>query len=404
MLRTIIDHIRSAPEELRLPSAAREQRQRDRMGLARDDPGIERVVDEGLAWLCRAQDRTASRDRGVARDFSLLTGWSTSYPETTGYIVPTFIDCGKRFRRPELLSRAREMLDWLVGIQLPGGGFQGGRIDATPIVPVTFNTGQILLGLAAGQSAFGGYAEPMHRAADWLVATLDADGGWRRHPTPFAAVGEKTYETHVAWGLLEAARVAPQSPSYAAAALANVRWAIGKQRANGWFDDCCLSDRSRPLTHTIGYAIRGILEAYRFSRDEIFLESARRAADPLVDALGDDGRLPGQFSSDWQPAASWTCLTGSVQIAYCWLMIYRYTGDKRYRDAAFLANRFVRRTIAISGPDETRGAVKGSHPIDGTYGRYQYLNWAVKFSIDAQLLEHDVRALDESPGRLPAVD
>lgn len=40
----------------------------------------------------------------------------------------------------------------------------------------------------------------MRRAADWLVETQDADGCWRRHPTPFAEPGEKVYETHVAWG------------------------------------------------------------------------------------------------------------------------------------------------------------------------------------------------------------
>ena len=28
----------------------------------------------------------------------------------------------------------------------PEGGFQGGRIDSVPVVPVTFNTGQILIG------------------------------------------------------------------------------------------------------------------------------------------------------------------------------------------------------------------------------------------------------------------
>ena len=108
----------------------------------------------------------------------------------------------------EARRRARRMLDWLVSIQLPEGGFQGGTIDHAPVVPVTFNTGQVLLGLAAGVEEFGeAYIEPMRRAADWLVATQDRDGCWRRHPSPFAAPGEKTYETHVAWGLLEADRV-----------------------------------------------------------------------------------------------------------------------------------------------------------------------------------------------------
>jgi hypothetical protein len=358
--------------------------------LPQDDPGIDRVVREGLSWLARAQDRSASQDGGVARDYSLIRGWATSYPETTGYIIPTLIECGALFGDDGLTRRARKMLDWLVRIQLPDGGFQGGRIDSSPVVPVTFNTGQILLGLAAGTKAFAAYRESMRRAADWLARTQDSDGCWRQHATPFAQPGEKTYETHVAWGLFEAARLEPNAP-YADSAMANIRWALGNQQDNGWLSDCCLSDPVQPLTHTLGYALRGILEAYRYSEQPDLLAAAKRTADGLLGALRDDGHLPGRFFSDWRPAVDWVCLTGSVQIAHCWLMLFRYTGDVRYRDAAFSANRFVRRTVNVDGRDEVRGGVKGSFPVDGGYGAYEYLNWAVKFLIDAQLLERDTR-------------
>ena len=91
-----------------------------------------------------------SADGGVARHYCLITGWGASYPETTGYIVPTIIREAQATGDTELLQRARRMLDWLVSIQMPGGGFRGGVTSDGPAVPVTFNTGQILLGLAAG--------------------------------------------------------------------------------------------------------------------------------------------------------------------------------------------------------------------------------------------------------------
>jgi hypothetical protein len=47
---------------------------------------------------------------------------------------------------------------------------------------------------------------------------------------------------------------------FGAAGLRQVDWALTKQKANGWFADCCLDDPIHPLTHTIGYALRGILE------------------------------------------------------------------------------------------------------------------------------------------------
>jgi len=374
----------------RLPAAVTEQVDLDRSGLPASDPGLERVIGEAMAWLCRAQDRSASADGGVARSYSLLSGWASSYPETTGYIIPTFIDQSIATGDAKIRERARRMLDWLVHIQMPCGAFQGGKIDSAPVVPVVFNTGQILLGLAAGEMALGNYREPMRRAADWLVQVQDPDGCWRKFATPFAATGEKTYETHVAWGLFEAARIDPNR-GYAESALANVRWALTHQRENGWFDKCCLSNATQPLTHTIGYALRGVLEAYRYARDPHLLLAARRTADGLLTAVRSDGSLPGLLAQDWSSAADWVCLTGLAQISHCWLVLFQETSEPRYRDAAFAANRYVRRTVRVDGPADARGGVKGSFPIDGDYGRYEYLNWAAKFLIDSLALERDVR-------------
>jgi hypothetical protein len=348
-----------------------------------------------IQWLGRAQDYSATADGGVARHYSLLTGWGSSYPETTGYIVPTILAYASHARVTEPEQRARRMLDWLTGIQLDSGAFQGGPVDARPVVPVTFNTGQILLGLAAGAATFGGeYAKAMRRAADWLVATQDADGCWRRFPTPFAAPGEKVYETHVAWGLLEAERLAP-SRGYGDAAVANIDWALAHQEANGWFHQCCLTDADRPLTHTLGYALRGIVEGHRYTDDQRLLTAARRTADGLLEAMQPDGFLPGRLRADWSAAVGWSCLTGSVQIACCWLLLYERTGDGRYRDAAFAVNRFVRRTMRLDAAPDIRGGVKGSFPVSGEYGAYEYLNWAAKFFVDAMLLEIAARQAEE---------
>jgi hypothetical protein len=375
---------------MRLPPAAKAASQEDRRGLAAEDPGIERTVSLALAWLARAQDSSVSHDGGVARDYSLIKGWNTSYPETSGYIVPTLIDCARRFDDPNLRERARVMLDWLVSIQLPEGGFQGGVIGATPVVPVTFNTGQILLGLAAGVAEFGDvYRISLRRAADWLVKTQDPDGCWRQHPTPFAERGEKAYETHVSWGLLEADRMEP-GRGYKEAALANVGWALARQESNGWFRDCCLSDPAQPLTHTLGYVLRGVLEAFRFSGEKSFLIAAQRTADGALSALRPDGFLPGRLDSSWQGTVSWSCLTGTVQMSHCWMMIYQMTGEQHYREAAFAGNSYVRRTLKLNGALETQGAVKGSFPISGGYCSYEYPNWAAKFFIDSNLLEQSL--------------
>lgn len=377
-----------------LPANAKAAAASDRRS-APSDPGIDHAVGAALEWLGAAQDNSASKDGGMARHYSLITGWGASYPETSGYIVPTLLR-GQPGRSTQVhRDRGRRVLDWLVSIQLPGGGFQGGMIGQTPVVPVTFNTGQILIGLASGVAEFGGaYRPSMRAAADWLVQTQDPDGAWRKNPTPFAAAGEKAYETHVAWGLLEAARVDPDR-GYGEAAARNIAWALTKQRQNGWFADCCLNYPEQPLTHTIGYVLRGVIEGYRFNGDQTLLAASLTTAEGALSALRPNGFLPGRLSSDWTPAATWACLTGSVQIAHCWLLLYQINGDQRFRDAAFKANAYVRSRVSVAGAPETRGGVKGSFPVSGDYGRFEYLNWACKFFIDANLLEQEVRAADQ---------
>lgn len=388
---TFVTTFKRAISQRRLPAAARAECDRDRKGPPQHDPGPQAVVEACLDWLCRAQDCSASADGGVARDFSLIKGWATSYPETTGYIVPTFTTVGLRDNCDELLTRARRMLDWLAGIQFENGGIQGGKIDAPVKVPVTFNTGQALLGFCAAVRTFGAYQAAMHAAARFLRDSLDPDGCWRRFPTPFAAPGEKAYETHVAWGLFEAERLAP-GEGYGDAGLRQVDWAIGKQQSNGWIESCCLNLPNEPLTHTLGYFLRGVVEAHRLSGELCFLAAAERTAEGLRRAQQADGSIPGRLRADWTPAVRWTCLTGVSQIAESWLYLFGATGNPAYLQAARNGNAFVRRTVRLDGPADLRGGVKGAFPVDGGYGEFEYLNWAAKFTIDANLAEIDAAA------------
>jgi hypothetical protein len=385
-VRSLIGRVRRVLTAGLRPREARNETEADRRGLSSSDPGPDRIIDECVSWLARAQDFSTTADGGVARHYSLITGWGPSYPETTGYIIPTLLGYAGDRARKDIAERARRMLDWLVGIQFPDGGFPGGVIGASPIVPVVFNTGQILLGLAAGERAFGGFRDPLRRAAGWLVSAQDADGCWRKHGSPFARPGEKAYDAHVAWGLIEAASIIPEA-GYGEAAAANLRWVLTQQHDNGWLANCCLDRPEVPLTHTLGYALRGLIEGYLASGGRELLHAARRTADGAMTALRSDGWLPGRLDADWRAAADWVCITGSSQIAYCWLQLYRITGEPSYYSAARQANAWVRRTVALDGAKDSRGGVKGSFPVDGGYGSFEFLNWACKFTIDANMLE-----------------
>jgi hypothetical protein len=386
--KAMLDRIDAVRTYLSLPPLAKEFHKLDRRSFPPDGPDLGTALAATRDWLCRAQDHSTTQDSGFARHFSLITGWSASYPETTGYIIPTFLEESARTGDSDLAHRARRATDWLLSIQLDEGAFQGGTVDQTPRVPVTFNTGQILLGLAHAAREFREekYLDGMHRAARWLVDNQDPDGCWRRHPSPFAAQGEKTYETHVAWGLFEADRTAPDL-GYADAGISQVEWALTKQRENGWFEDCCLSSPQAPLTHTLGYALRGVLEAYRLTGQARFLDAGLRTARGLLSCLDKAGRLPGRLDSAWRGTVNWVCLTGNAQIAHCFLLIHEWTGDRNFLGAGLKANAFVRRTVVTQGPPGVVGGIRGSYPVSGDYGYFEMLNWAAKFFVDASRLE-----------------
>lgn len=386
-----------------LTAAVRTETDRDAAGLPPDDVGSDVVESAAVRWFFDAQDHSKSADGGFARHYSLVTGWSKSYAETTGYLIPTLLRIADRRQMPEARERARRALDWLVRIQLRDGSFYGGIVDARPQVPVSFNTGQILFGLVAGYRTFGnGYEEPMHRAARWLVDTIDRDGCWRRNPTPFAIGGDKAYDTHIAWALVEAAK-ATGVQAYADTALRNARWAVTQQTSRGWFDKCCLTDPTAPLTHTLGYAIRGIVEVHRHTHDAKLGASAITSADAVSQSVGPDGFLAGRLRSDWSPGASWCCLTGSAQIAHSLLLLSAEEPDHGYQQAASSMLRYVRRTIQPDGPVGVRGGVKGSFPTGGDYGRFEFLAWAAKFLLDANAAEqrivHRSRVKQEATSR-----
>ena len=222
-------------------------------------------------------------------------------------IIKTFIKAGNKYATTVYIDRAREMLDWLLSIQLGCGGFAGSTINKSDeyAFPVVFNTGQILIGLVAGYKQFGRqYERPMIRAADWLLSVQEVSGEWIKGASPVAKGGVCAYNTHVAYGLIEVTK-ATNEKKYLTAAINNLMWTLNLQKPNGWFSDCCLSDSTEPLTHTIGYAIRGIWEGFEYTKNEDLLKSAILTADSIVKVVNERELLPGRLNSEWQSSVEW---------------------------------------------------------------------------------------------------
>jgi hypothetical protein len=361
-------------------------------------PSPSESLAAAIEWICRAQD--ASGDGGVARSYSLAyhpffqrRGWLPSYPETTGYIIPTMFEYAKRTGREDLFARAVRMADWESKVQMPNGAVMGGTVDA-PAAPAIFNTGQVIFGWIRAFQETGDqrYLDSAVRAGDFMVSAQDADGAWRKSLGHFASaeLASYTYNTRSAWALLLLAD-ATGNTQYRHAAVRNVDFALTEQVPNGWFANNCLSDPARPLLHTIAYALRGIVEVGLAVGNEAYIAAVRKAADALLVQQREDGSLAGRFTRDWQPAVGFSCLTGNVQMGTVWARLYHHTGDEKYVRGLVKANRFTQSVQWLgTGNPALDGGISGSFPLHGRYGRFEVLNWAVKFFADSLLLEADI--------------
>ena len=347
-----------------------------------------------LAWLERAQD--ASPDDGVARSYSIAwnpdfesRGWRPSYPETTGYIIPTLFDAARSLELPHLRERAIRMADWEIAVQLESGAIQGGVIN--PMVeptPAVFNTGQVILGWVRAYRETDGvaYLEAARRAADYLLDAQGADGSFSKGRSEFARSDCTTYYSRVAWPLCMLGKLIDE-PRYLEAGERGIDFTLTKQRANGWWADNCLSDRKRPLLHTIAYATRGVLEAGLVLEREDYIDAAKRTALALASVQRPTGGLAGRLAADWSEAADWECLTGNAQTAIIWWKLAAVTPNADFEDRARHACRMLMSTQNRTSSDPgLAGGIKGSYPVDGGYGRFEILNWATKFFVDAMLL------------------
>ncbi|MEE4381948.1 MAG: hypothetical protein V2J02_08130 [Pseudomonadales bacterium] len=336
-------------------------------------------LQEGIRWLCRAQD--ASPDDGVSYGFSIRGGWRPSYVETTGYIACTFFRLARELGDEAFRARALRMVRWLCSVQNADGSFS--NPSYRPGQGIVFDTGQDLFGLVRAFEETGetGFLDAACRAGDWLVRVADEEGRWTR--STFRDVPH-VYNARTAWALLRLHRVRPEDDR-ARVAAANLDWAVSQQR-DGWFDQVAFRPGEAAFTHTIAYAIRGLWESGVIADSEAWRSSAIRGADAVLTHLRDDGWLPGRIDVRGRPTPDFCCLTGNVQMAIIWAKLHRATGREDFRAAACAATRFVMRHQHLGAADaRIRGAVPGSSPIWGPYSPFTFPNWATKFLVDALL-------------------
>lgn len=371
--------------------------------LLRDLTGLRGNIDSNsehlksvMNWLRCSQDNTNSG--GCSGSYGFKYGWAPPYPETTGYIISTFLKYAKLVQDNDFLERAKRMGDWEIEIQLPSGAVRGGTgINDYGIV---FNTGMVILGWIDLFQHTGNsdYLCAAIKASDWLCSILDDDGKWSRYTynnIPHA------YHARVSWALLEVHKHTNDSISKDIA-LKNIEWVLSLTQENGWINEMGFHKGEKPLTHTIAYTLRGLLECSGLVEEPIrqrILNAVLKAGEILMlkyevnkkHPNGDPDFLAGRFDNRWRSFGQFSCLTGDAQIAIIWLRIYQLFDDARFLNAALkVVDQLKSLQLLKSRNSGIRGGIAGSYPIWGNYMPFCYPNWAAKFFADALMLLEEI--------------
>ncbi|HLJ56318.1 MAG TPA: hypothetical protein VKT77_14855 [Chthonomonadaceae bacterium] len=284
--------------------------------------------------------------RREVRDGGLLVyaGSPLSYPEVTGYTIPTALQFGES----RWAGRAGA---YLLARQLPDGSFGDPDCNA----PYAFDTGQALRGLLALARTQAEFVDPARRAADWLL----------RHVEP---AGRLVTPTQTLWSLQNGSRIPETIHLYVAPALrdaAELLATSAHRDAAEAITDYYLerwSGRFDALSHCYGYVVEALIDMGRLDAARAGLADAERMQQ-------DDGAVPG-----W-PDERWICSTGLAQLSVCWSKL----GQTER------ARRALRCLLPHQRPS---GGFYGSWGPGAWYLPDREIGWAVKYFLDAwQLAE-----------------
>ena len=188
------------------------------------------------------------------------------------------------------------------------------------------------------------------QAANFLVADLDEHGYYRTNGA-FVSAGEiKTYTCLCAWAIYRFGSLVGEA-KYRSAAIRSIEAALKQQHANGWFAHNCLARSDAPLTHTIGYALQGILEVGLLAQREDFIAAVCRTVQAIAERVHENGYLPGTFYDDWEPASFSSCLTGQPNSQSSPIVFSRRTENCRIEYSP-TSHEFLKPLQAIDAEDD----------------------------------------------------
>lgn len=347
------------------------------------------IMKKSVSWV--KESFYATKDGGSSAYYKLGSGWAASYPETTGYLIPTLLDYFKFSSDKECETLGLNATNWLLTIQSKEGGWQGLQIDKKAPLRV-FNSGMIIDGLA--NSYLFKKDEKVKNSIDhgikWIIDQADENGLFTESNLDSGGA----YDILVIGCCLYGNQIL-NYPHYKIELINILDAHLDRFCSNEDFISGCNFSNSYPntmLLHHIGYTLDGLLISYEILKDEKYLNTVKKYSKKLLSLFEVNKGLSAYIKRDWKKfndlSNSYShCLTGYAQMAIVFQKLALFINDRRYENAAFkimdILTAISNRKFGNKGLDF---GLAGSFPVNGNYQKFQIVNWANKYFLDALLL------------------
>lgn len=269
-----------------------------------------------------------------------------SYPEVTGYYIPTLIRWGYK-------DLAVSYAKWLCSIQHENGAWY----DTDDENPYIFDSAQILKGLLAIRDIYPSVDKYIIKGCDWILSNMTEEGQLIA-PIENAWGDGKTFSELIHTYCI--------SPIYEAGHVLNrMDYIECADRIKKYYITNCKEQilNFNLLSHFYAYVIEAMLDI-----DEVDL--AKEAMSKIEEIQKTSGAVPAYNNVDW------VCSTGLFQLAIVWFRLGNIDrGNKAFEYACKLQNEsggWYGSYISEENANETN-----------TYFPNAEISWAVKYFLDA---------------------
>ncbi len=345
---------------------------------------LKKRIDLSLLWLDNSL--AACNNQGSSAYRHALGKWAPIYPETTGYLLGTYVqgnlqssDESLRDQRVDIIFS--NVIPYLVSLQNKGGSFRDPSTGETLNV---FDTSQIIKGLidvypiiAVSNPSY--IIDAIDKAYHWIISNLNDGGIFDDYN--YVSGYNPSYYSRVAWVLLSVENILQYANKKS---LALLQYVLSLQNENLSFRNWGLYPQQAGLSHTIAYTLRGLWESATILSEDPIKSNVKKTIEKINQEILKTKKCPATYDQNWRGDYSYICSTGNAQLAILNLLITERTKDKSFLGPiTHLLSPLLKHQKRTG---KNKGAVSASIPIWGKYQRFRYTNWTQKFLADALVL------------------